>query len=206
MKVPISWLKDFVDITLPIHELAERLTFAGLEVEDIEYIGVAAPSKNGAKSAGLAWDREKIFVAQLVDAQQHPNADRLKIVRVDYGHGEPVQMVTGAPNIGPGDSGQKVVLALEGSRLYDGHKEGREADDAQEIQNSRCRVRLDGLLGKRVGHFRRARRHHPPARRRARRHTPRRLYGRHYFRCKDQSQCSARPIGARRRPRSSRAH
>lgn len=126
MKVPVSWLKDFVDITLPIDQLAEKLTFAGLEVEDIEYIGVPAPAKQGSKNNSLAWDRDKIFVAQLVEALPHPNADRLRIVRVDYGHGEPVQMVTGAPNINFGDSGQKVVLALEGSRLYDGHKEGRE--------------------------------------------------------------------------------
>lgn len=126
MKVPVSWLKDFVDITLPIDQLAEKLTFAGLEVENIEYIGVAAPANAVGKNGALAWDREKIFVGQLVQAMPHPNADRLTIVRVDYGRGEAVQMVTGAPNISVGDSGQKVVLALEGSRLYDGHKEGRE--------------------------------------------------------------------------------
>lgn len=126
MRVPISWLKDFVDLSLSIPELAEKLTFAGLEVEDIEYIGLPAPNGQGSKRQGLAWDRDKIFVAQLVEALPHPNADRLKIVRVDYGAAEPVQMVTGAPNIAVGDSGQKVILGLEGSRLYDGHKEGRE--------------------------------------------------------------------------------
>ncbi len=125
MKVPLSWLQDFVDLTLPIDQLAEKLTFAGLEVEDIEYIGLPSTTKRGG-GENLAWAREKIFVAQLVQALPHPNADRLTIVRVDYGRGEPVQMVTGAPNIRVGDSGQKVVLALEGSRLYDGHKEGRE--------------------------------------------------------------------------------
>ncbi len=126
MKVPVSWLKDFVAITLPIDELAEKLTFAGLEVEDIEYIGLPSLTRKGAAGEVLAWDRGKIFVAQLVEALPHPNADRLTIVRVDYGRGEPVQMVTGAPNIKVGDKGQKVVLALEGSRLYDGHKEGRQ--------------------------------------------------------------------------------
>jgi phenylalanyl-tRNA synthetase beta chain len=125
MKVPVSWLKDFVDITLPIQELAEKLTFAGLEVEDMEFIGVPAPAAHASKHETLAWDRDKIFVAQLIEALPHPNADRLTIVRVDYGRGEPVQMVTGAPNIKIGDKGQKVVLALEGSRLYDGHKDGR---------------------------------------------------------------------------------
>lgn len=126
MKVPVSWLQDFVDISLPIDQLAEKLTFAGLEVEDVEYIGLPSPKGRGAGGEGLAWDPDKIFVAQLVETLPHPNADRLRIVRVDYGRGEPVQMVTGAPNINIGDRGQKVVLALEGSRLYDGHKQGRE--------------------------------------------------------------------------------
>lgn len=126
MKVPVSWLQDFVDITIPIDQLADKLTFAGLEVEEIEYIGVPAPPKRGSKDISLAWDREKILVGELVETLPHPNADRLRIVRVAYGRGEPVRMVTGAPNINLGDSGQKVVLALEGSRLYDGHKDGRE--------------------------------------------------------------------------------
>ncbi len=126
MKVPVSWLQDFVDLTLPIPELAEKLTFAGLEVEDIEYIGVPpASNAQDANAKGLVWARDKIFVAQLIEALPHPNADRLKIVRVAYGASAPAEMVTGAPNINVGDSGQKVVLALEGSRLYDGHKEGR---------------------------------------------------------------------------------
>lgn len=124
MRVPLSWLKEFVDITLPVPDLAERLTFAGLEVEDTEYIGVPAPASK-TKEAGLAWDRDKIFVGQLVEVKQHPNADRLTLAVVDYGRGEPIQVVTGAPNIRAGDKGQKVVLALEGSRLYDGHKDGR---------------------------------------------------------------------------------
>jgi len=123
MQVPVSWLQDFVDLTLPVDALAEKLTFAGLEVEDIEYIGL--PSAKAGSNKTLAWDREKIFVAQLVEALPHPNADRLKIVRVAYGQGAPVEMVTGAPNIRVGDAGQKVVLALEGSRLYDGHQDGR---------------------------------------------------------------------------------
>ncbi len=122
MQVPVSWLKDFVDISIPLDELAEKLTFAGLEVEDIEYIGLPSPK---AQNETLAWARDKIFVAQLVEALPHPNADRLKIVRVAYGQGAPVEMVTGAPNIVVGDKGQKVVLALEGSRLYDGHQDER---------------------------------------------------------------------------------
>ncbi len=126
MRVPLSWLRDFVDITIPVQELAERLTFGGLEVEDIEYIGVPSPGKKGGKGDTLAWDRDKILVGQLVEVKPHPNADRLTLALVDYGRAEPIQVVTGAPNIHVGDRGQKVVLALEGARLYDGHKPGRE--------------------------------------------------------------------------------
>ncbi|MEJ2304563.1 MAG: hypothetical protein P8Y14_23805, partial [Anaerolineales bacterium] len=46
MKVPLSWLKDYVDITLPIEDLAQRLTMAGLEVEEIHYVGLPMPDQN----------------------------------------------------------------------------------------------------------------------------------------------------------------
>ncbi len=117
MQVPISWLKDYVDITLPIEELAERLTLAGLEVEHIDYIGLPG--------AELVWDRDKIFVGELLKVERHPHADRLLLATVAYGAAQPIVVVTGAPNIQPGDAGQKVVLALKGAKLYDGHKEGR---------------------------------------------------------------------------------
>jgi phenylalanyl-tRNA synthetase beta chain len=126
MRIPLSWLKDFVEITDSIQELAERLTFAGLEVESIEYVGVPSPAKRAGQGETLAWDRDKILVGQLVEVKPHPNADRLTLALVDFGRGQSIQVVTGAPNIRVGDSGQKVVLALEGARLYDGHKPGRE--------------------------------------------------------------------------------
>lgn len=117
MRVPISWLREYVPITLSIEELAEKLTLAGFEVEHIEYVGLPGSE--------LPWDRDKIFVGQLLQVERHPNADRLLLATVDYGAGQPITVVTGAPNIRPGDSGQKVVLALKGARLYDGHKEGK---------------------------------------------------------------------------------
>ena len=127
MRVPISWLKDYVEIesdqsnqsnkaSLPINALAEKLTLAGLEVEKIEYIGLPGSE--------LPWDRDKIFVAQVLGVERHPNADKLLLVDLDYGAGRQIRVVTGAPNLRVGDQGQKVVLALKGSRLYDGHKEG----------------------------------------------------------------------------------
>ena len=123
MKVPMSWLKDYVDITIPIEELAERLTLAGMEVEHSEYYGVPG--------SDLVWDREKIVLAQIVEVRAHPNADRPVLADVDYGGAAPHQVVTGAPNIfhlkGQGRlaNGPKVVFAREGSILYDGHQAGR---------------------------------------------------------------------------------
>ncbi|MDE3090876.1 MAG: phenylalanine--tRNA ligase subunit beta, partial [Chloroflexota bacterium] len=120
--------KDYVDITISPEALALKLTFAGLEVEQMEYIGVPRPQ--GSRATGekpeLAWDRDKILVGQILEVKPHPNADRLTLAIVDYGHGEPIQVVTGAPNIKVGDRGQKVAFALEGARLFDGHKDGWE--------------------------------------------------------------------------------
>jgi phenylalanyl-tRNA synthetase beta chain len=120
MKVPISWLKDFVDITLPIEELAERMTLAGLEVTSIDYIGV--------EGADLVWDREKLVLGHLLKVEQHPNADRLVLATVDIGTAEPETVVTGAPNlfefVGQGDIshlGLKSPFVMEGATVYDGH-------------------------------------------------------------------------------------
>lgn len=117
MRVPISWLKDYVNVTLSVPELADKLTLAGLQVEAIEYIGLPG--------AELVWDRERIFVGELLKVERHPNADKLLLASVNYGPGRDITVVTGAPNIAVGDSGLKVVLALKGAKLYDGHKEGR---------------------------------------------------------------------------------
>ena len=128
MKLPLTWIKEYVDVTIPPEELAQKLTFAGLEVEQMEYIGVPRPA--GPRATGerpeLAWDRSTLFVGQILDVKPHPNADRLTLAIVDYGHGEPIQVVTGAPNIKVGDRGQKVAFALEGARLFDGHKDAWE--------------------------------------------------------------------------------
>ncbi len=86
MLVPISWLKEYVDLNLPTQQLADRLTLAGLNVEDI-------------KRVGDWWDPELIVVGQIVAVKAHPNADRLVLVDVDYGGPETEQVVTGAPNL-----------------------------------------------------------------------------------------------------------
>ena len=91
MRVPISWLKDYVDISLPVPELAEALTLAGLEVEKIDYFGIPG--------AELVWDRERIFIGELLKVERHPNADKLTLATVNYGPGREITVVTGAPNI-----------------------------------------------------------------------------------------------------------
>ena len=120
MKVPISWLKDFVEIPLSIEELAERLTLAGLEVASIQYIGV--------EGADLVWDREKLVLGHVLKVEQHPNADRLVLATVEIGADAPETVVTGAPNlfefVGQGDiSGLalKSPFVMEGATVYDGH-------------------------------------------------------------------------------------
>jgi phenylalanyl-tRNA synthetase beta chain len=123
MRVPISWLKEFVDITMPIEALAERLTLSGLEVAEIERVGV--------EGAELAWDPEKIVIGNILEVKQHPNADRLVLADVDYGADAPHTVVTGAPNLfaykGQGRLARplKGVYAKEGAELYDGHAEGQ---------------------------------------------------------------------------------
>ncbi|MBN1660115.1 MAG: phenylalanine--tRNA ligase subunit beta, partial [Anaerolineae bacterium] len=115
MKAPIKWLKDYVDITIPIGDLIERLTLAGLEVGAVERIGDW-------------WDREKIVVGEVLGVRPHPDADRLVLADVAYGGDEIEQCVTGAPNLfpykGAGPTSLKVAFAMEGAELYDGHQEG----------------------------------------------------------------------------------
>jgi phenylalanyl-tRNA synthetase beta chain len=128
MKVPISWLKEYVDVVLTIDELAEKLTIAGLEVEDIEYIGIPG----GSDPDRLVWDREKLVIGQILAVNPHPDADRLILATVDYGRDEHEVVVTGAPNLfeylEESDLSDKKLyspFALEGAELYDGHKEGQ---------------------------------------------------------------------------------
>jgi phenylalanyl-tRNA synthetase beta chain len=125
MKVPLSWLRDYVDLPLSVPQLVERLTLAGLEVGGVRIYGLEVPEGLRVKSedAGPVWHREKILIGKVLGVERHPNADRLTLATVDYGTGQPKTVVTGAPNIKVGDSGQKVILALSGSVLFDGHAE-----------------------------------------------------------------------------------
>jgi phenylalanyl-tRNA synthetase beta chain len=123
MKVPLSWLRDYVELTLPVAEVVERLTLAGLEVSGVRLLGVPVPEglRVKAEDVGPVWDRDKIVIAKVLGVERHPNADLITLVNVDYGAGQPKTVVTGAPNLKVGDRGQTVILALAGSKYYDGH-------------------------------------------------------------------------------------
>ncbi len=123
MKVPLSWLRDYVDLPLPVPQLVERLTLAGLEVSGVRSLGLPPPEGLRAKleDAGPAWDRDKVIVARVLGVDKHPNADKLKLVTVDYGAAEPKVVVTGAPNVQIGDAGYKVIIGLTGTTYWDGH-------------------------------------------------------------------------------------
>src|SRR5438132_898597 len=123
MKAPLGWLRDSVDLPPSVPQLVERLTLAGLEVAGVRCIGVPAPEGLHVKEedAGPVWPPDKIMVGKVLSVERHPNADRLTLATVDYGAAQPRTVVTGAPNIKVGDSGQKVIFALSGSVLFDGH-------------------------------------------------------------------------------------
>ncbi len=132
MLVPLSWLKEFVDINVPVELLAERLTTAGLEVGHIHYIGVPQTQVEGVRwscSNHLVWDRDKLLLGAIREVKPHPNADRLVLAMVDYGGTELEQCVTGAPNLfdykGLGELPTPLwtVFAAEGAEVWDGHSD-----------------------------------------------------------------------------------
>jgi phenylalanyl-tRNA synthetase beta chain len=102
MKVSVKWLKDYVDISIPAVDLANKLTMAGNEVASV-------------KNLGANWNN--VFVGQLVGINPHPNADRLRLATVDLGK-EQHTVVCGAPNLTVGD---RICFATVGAELLDGH-------------------------------------------------------------------------------------
>jgi phenylalanyl-tRNA synthetase beta chain len=99
MRVPLSWLREFVDVDLSPQDLAEQLTLRGMEVGGIEVSGA---------------DWTDVVVGRLLSIERHPNADKLWLTSVDVGADEPLQVVCGADNITPGDL---VPVALVGAVL-----------------------------------------------------------------------------------------
>src|ERR671937_975848 len=109
MRVPLSWLRDYVAFDLPVRELAERMTISCCNVERIVTRGV--PDQDG--NLGL------YRVGRVLEAVKHPNADRLQLCQVDVGEGAPRQIVCGAWNFG---AGAHVAVALPGAVLPGGQR------------------------------------------------------------------------------------
>jgi phenylalanyl-tRNA synthetase beta chain len=100
MRVPLSWLRDYVDVDLPPRRLAEELTMRGMEVDSVE-------------TAGADWT--DVVVGRVLDVRRHPNADTLWLARVDVGEaGGELDIVCGADNL---EAGQLVPTALVGAVL-----------------------------------------------------------------------------------------
>src|SRR6476659_7176066 len=99
MKFTLAWLKEHLDTEQPLSAIVDKLTMIGLEVESVT-------------------DREKLLapftIASVISAEQHPNADRLRVCMVDTGAGDPVQVVCGAPNA---RSGMKGVFVPPGAYI-----------------------------------------------------------------------------------------
>src|SRR5918912_4546336 len=109
MRVPLEWLREYVAVDAPVDELAERLNVSVAGVERIIRRGVADEDGN----LGL------YRVGRVLEAEKHPNADRLQLCRVDVGEREPRQIVCGAWNFG---AGATVAVALPGAVLPGGEK------------------------------------------------------------------------------------
>jgi len=104
MRFSLNWLKQWVPTSLDAEAVAERLTGAGLEVDELVAVG-----------EGL----DGVVVGEIVDCQPHPDADRLRVCAVEFGAGAPATIVCGAPNA---RTGLKAPLAKIGARLPNGLK------------------------------------------------------------------------------------
>ena len=104
MKVSYQWLKEYLDIDVEPHELAEKIARTSVDINDVYSL-----------SDGL----KKIVVGNVITCEPHPDSDHLHVCQVDVGEDEPIQIVCGAPNVA---AGEKVIVALHGARIGDNVK------------------------------------------------------------------------------------
>jgi len=125
MNISYNWLKDYLDFSLNPAETAEILTSIGLETGSVEEIETV---KGGMKG---------LFIGEVLTCEAHPDSDHLHITTVDFGSGEPQQIVCGAPNVA---AGQKVIVATIGTKLYSG-------DESFTIKKSKIRgMESNGMI------------------------------------------------------------
>ncbi len=104
MKVSVNWLRDYMPIEVPVNELAEKISRTVVEIE-----GQYQPQGN----------MKNVVIAKVLSVEPHPDSDHMVITQVDAGEAEPIQIVTGAPNVA---AGQTVILAKHGSIIGGGQK------------------------------------------------------------------------------------
>lgn len=125
MNISYNWLKEYVDFDLTPEEVSAALTSIGLETDGVEEVQ--------SIKGGL----EGLVVGEVLTCEPHPNSDHMHITTVDLGEGEPVQIVCGAANVA---TGQKVIVATLGTKLYDG-------DQSFTIKKSKLRgVESNGMI------------------------------------------------------------
>lgn len=125
MNISYNWLKDYLDFDLQPDEVAAALTSIGLETGGVEEVQTI--------KGGL----EGLVIGEVLTCEEHPNSDHLHITTVNVGGAEPMQIVCGAPNVA---AGQKVVVAVNGTKLYDG-------DECFTIKRSKIRgVESNGMI------------------------------------------------------------
>ena len=105
MNISYKWLLEYVDTNLTAHEIADALTSIGLEVGGVEEV------------QSIRGGLEGLWTGHVLTCEAHPNSDHMHVCTVDVGQGDPIQIVCGAPNV---EAGQKVVVAVIGTKLYDG--------------------------------------------------------------------------------------
>lgn len=125
MNISYNWLKEYLDFNLQPEEVAAALTSIGLETGGVEEVQTI--------KGGL----EGLVIGEVLTCVDHPNSDHLHITTVNVGGEEPLQIVCGAPNVA---AGQKVVVAVNGTKLYDG-------DESFTIKRSKIRgVESNGMI------------------------------------------------------------
>ncbi len=125
MNISYNWLKDYLDFDLQPDEVAAALTSIGLETGGVEEVQTI--------KGGL----EGLVIGEVLTCEEHPNSDHLHITTVNVGGAEPLQIVCGAPNVA---AGQKVVVAVNGTKLYYG-------DECFTIKRSKIRgVESNGMI------------------------------------------------------------
>ena len=98
MIVSLEWLKDYTEVNVSPEEFCDRMIMSGSNLETLE----------------MAGKMSKVVVGKIVKIEKHPDADKLVVCQLDIGEAEPVQIVTGAPNV---FEGAYVPVALDGSRI-----------------------------------------------------------------------------------------